>query len=90
METPKRPNYSIVFVILLVSTLTETLVSYLQQETIKIPVLAVSAVFKVLLVLLFFMHLKYDTKLFTYLFIAGCILVIPLILVITIVMPKIV
>lgn len=89
MEAPKRSNYLIVFIILMVSTLTETLVSYLHPEAIKISLLAVMAVLKVALVLLFFMHLRHNSKIFSYLFIAGCILVIPLILVITIVMPMI-
>jgi hypothetical protein len=35
------------------------------------------------------MHLKFDTKVFTYLFVAGCLLSIPLILVIVIVMPQV-
>lgn len=90
MKTTNRPNYSIVFVILLVFTLIETLVSYVPQEAIKIPVLAAFSVVKVLLVLLYFMHLKFDSRIFSYLFIAGCVLVIPLILVIVVVMPLVV
>jgi caa(3)-type oxidase subunit IV len=69
--------------------LIETLVSYIQQAAIKVPTLIVLSVVKAVLVLLYFMHLKFDSKVFSYLFIAGCILVIPLILVIVIVMPQI-
>jgi cytochrome c oxidase subunit 4 len=87
METEKRPNYLMVFVALAVFTGIETLVSYVQQAAIKFPTLVVLSVVKALLVLLYFMHLKFDSKVFSYLFIAGCVLVIPLILVITIVMP---
>ena len=47
------------------------------------------ATVKVSLVLLYFMHLKFDSKIFSYLFIAGCVLAIPLILVIVLVMPLI-
>ena len=90
METEKRPNYLFVFIALAVFTLIETLVSYVQQEAIKFPTLVVLSVVKALLVLLYFMHLKFDSKVFSYLFIAGCILSIPLILVIVLVMPALV
>jgi cytochrome c oxidase subunit 4 len=90
MENAKRPNYLVVFIILGVSTLVETLVSYIQQTTIKLPTLLILSAVKALLVLLYFMHLKFDSKWFTYLFIPGCILVIPLILIIMVVMPLIV
>ena len=89
METAKRPNYLFIFIALAVFTLIETLVSYVQQAAIKVPTLIVLSVVKALLVLLYFMHLKFDSRLFSYLFVAGCILSIPLILVIVIVMPQI-
>jgi len=89
METEKRPNYLFVFIALAVFTLIETLVSYVQQEAIKFPTLVVLSVVKAVLVLLYFMHLKFDSKVFSYLFVAGCILSIPLILVIVLVMPAI-
>lgn len=90
METETRPNYLFVFIILAVFTVTETLVSYVQQNAIKFPLLMLSTVIKVTLVLLYFMHLKFDSKVFRYLFIGGCILSIPLILILTLVMPSIV
>lgn len=89
MTAEKRPNYLLVFIALAAFTLIETLVSYIQQEAIKFPTLVVLSVVKVVLVLLYFMHLKFDSKVFSYLFIAGCVLAIPLILVITIVLPMI-
>jgi len=89
METKKRPNYLYVFIALAAFTLIETLVSYVQQEAIKLPTLIVLSVIKVVLVLLYFMHLKTDSKVYAYLFIGGCLLAIPLILVIMIVMPTI-
>jgi len=85
--THRRANYLGIFVILIVLTLVETLVSYVQQEAIKFPVLIILSVIKAVLVLLYFMHLKFDSRLYTYLFIAGCALVIPLVLVMTLVMP---
>jgi len=89
METAKRPNYLFIFIALAVFTLIETLVSYVQQAAIKVPTLIVLSVVKALLVLLYFMHLKFDSKVFSYLFVAGCVLSIPLILIIVIVMPVI-
>jgi len=85
----KRANYLGVFIILILLTLIETLISYVQQETIKFPILIGLSVIKAALVLLYFMHLKFDSRLFAYLFITGCVLSIPLILVMTIVMPQI-
>ncbi len=89
MESAKRPNYLFIFIALAVLTLIETLVSYVQQESIKFPTLVILSVIKVVLVLLYFMHLKSDSKVYSYLFIAGCILSIPLILVMLVVMPMI-
>jgi len=89
MERAKRPNYLFVFITLAVFTLIETLVSYIQQTAIKLPTLITLSVVKAVLVLLYFMHLKFDSEVFSYLFIAGCILSIPLILVIVLVMPAI-
>jgi len=89
MESEKRPNYFSIFIALAVFTLIETLVSYVQQEAIKVSTLVVLSVIKVVLVLLYFMHLKTDSKIFSYLFIAGCVLSIPLILILTIIMPMV-
>jgi cytochrome c oxidase subunit 4 len=89
METAKRPNYLFIFIALAVFTLIETLVSYVQQAAIKVPTLVALSVVKAVLVLLYFMHLKFDSKLFSYLFIAGCVLVIPLILAMVLIMPAI-
>ena len=86
--TTERPvNYLGIFILLAVLTLVETLVSYLQQAAIKFPVLIALSLVKAVLVSLYFMHLKFDSRIFSYLFIAGCLLSIPLILVVLIVMP---
>jgi cytochrome c oxidase subunit 4 len=90
METERRPNYLLIFILLAAFTLIETLVSYVQQEAIKFPTLVVLSVVKAVLVLMYFMHLKFDSKVFSYLFIAGCVLAIPLILVLVVVMPMLV
>jgi cytochrome c oxidase subunit 4 len=89
MADERRPNYLWVFIALAAFTFIETLVSYVQQTAIRVPTLLVLSVVKVVLVLLYFMHLKTDSKVYGYLFIAGCVLAIPLILVLMIVMPQI-
>lgn len=86
----RRANYFGVFLLLAGFTLVETLVSYVQQEAIKLPVLLGLSALKAVLVLLYFMHLKFDSRIFSYLFIAGCALSIPLILVMMVVMPSLV
>lgn len=83
----RRVNYLGIFILLAVLTLVETLASYLQQTTIKFPLLIVLSLVKAVLVLLYFMHLKFDSRVFSYLFIAGCILSVPLIIVMIFVMP---
>ncbi len=85
--TGRRANYLGVFIFLLVATLIETLVSYIPQAAIRFPVLIGLSATKAVLVLLYFMHLKFDSRLYAYLFMAGCVLAIPLILIMTIVMP---
>jgi len=88
--TTERPaNYLGIFILLAVLTLIETLASYLQQAAIKLPVLIALSLVKAILVLLYFMHLKFDSRIFSYLFIAGCVLSIPLMLVMMFVMPVI-
>jgi cytochrome c oxidase subunit 4 len=85
--TKRRANYFGIFILLAGFTLVETLVSYVQSEAIRFPVLIAFSAAKAVLVLLFFMHLKFDSRVFSFLFIAGCLLSIPLILVMTLVMP---
>jgi len=87
--TQRRANYLGVFILLAVFTVIETLLSYLPEESIKAPLLVGISVLKAVLVLLYFMHLKFDSRVFSYLFIAGCALTIPLILIMVIVMPAI-
>jgi len=87
-QITQRPvNYLGIFILLAVFTLIETLASYLQVTAIKFPVLIALSLVKAILVLLYFMHLKFDSRVFSYLFIAGCVLTIPLIIVMMFVMP---
>jgi caa(3)-type oxidase subunit IV len=66
-EEQRRPNYLLVFLGLGLLTLAEVGVSYL--SIIKLPILLALASAKVALVAMFYMHLKTDSKWYTYLFI---------------------
>ena len=85
--TERSVNYLGIFILLALFTLVETLASYLQQTAIKFPLLIALSLVKAVLVLLYFMHLKFDSRIFSYLFMAGCLLSVPLILVMIFVMP---
>jgi cytochrome c oxidase subunit 4 len=81
-----HPRYGIVFLILAVFTGLEVGASYLPGP-LKIPVLAVLAITKAALVLLYFMHLKFDARVYAFFFVIGIVLALPIILIITLVMP---
>jgi len=78
VETPKEvekrshPNYVGVFIILGVLTLIEIGVTYLPLP--RIPVLVPLAILKAALVALYYMHLKFDRRVFTALFAMGLIM----------------
>jgi caa(3)-type oxidase subunit IV len=76
--------YVVVFVILTLFTLMETGVAYLPDlpEGVRIGVLGFLAATKASLVLLYFMHLKSDYRLFALPFALGVVLVVPLILIV--------
>jgi cytochrome c oxidase subunit 4 len=83
-----HPAYNLVFLALAVFTALEVGASYLPHG-VKIPILVILAATKVTLVLLFFMHLKYDRPIFSAPLIIGAILAIPIVLIIVLVMPMI-
>jgi cytochrome c oxidase subunit 4 len=64
-----KPNYLGVFIALVVLTATEVLVTYLPVP--RLPVLIPLSITKAVLVVLFYMHLKYDRRLFSGLFLIG-------------------
>ncbi len=76
--TPRKPNYVGVFGVLAVLTLLEVGVTYLPVP--RVPVLVPLALIKAGLVALFYMHLKYDRKIFGAIFGAGLLMGIGLIL----------
>lgn len=81
-----RSPYLTIFIILAVFTGLEIGASFL-PEGIKIPVLILLAITKASLVLLYFMHLKSDSRLYAAMFAIGLVLIIPLVLVMSLVMP---
>ncbi len=66
-----KKQYSLVFGILLVLTLTTTWVSYIDLGKLNVVVALVIAVVKSMLVVLFFMHVYWSTKLTKLVVVAG-------------------
>ncbi|HSB00849.1 MAG TPA: cytochrome C oxidase subunit IV family protein [Anaerolineales bacterium] len=81
-------RYWVVFAVLAIFTGLEVVVGYLAAlpQAIRIAVLIFLAVVKVALVLLYFMHLRFDSRLFALPFGLGLVLAIPIILIISITM----
>jgi cytochrome c oxidase subunit IV len=73
-----RRTYVLVFVALAVLTAVEIGVTYLPLP--RVPVLVPLALFKAGLVALFYMHLKYDKRVFALVFLAGLLMGVGLIL----------
>jgi cytochrome c oxidase subunit 4 len=86
VRTQTRSPYLVIFVILGVFTGLEVGASQLPVN-IKIPALIVLAVVKASLVVLYFMHLKSDSRVYAGFFLVAFILIIPLVLIMTLVMP---
>jgi cytochrome c oxidase subunit IV len=79
METPQEsptktshPNYVGVFIILAVLTAAEIGVTYLPLP--RVPILVPMAILKAALVVMFYMHLRFDRPIFTTLFVFGLII----------------
>lgn len=65
----KKPNYWMVFIVLTVITIAEVGVTFLPIP--RVPVLVPLALLKAILVVLYYMHLKFDSRVFTALFSLG-------------------
>ncbi len=82
----KHPNYLGVFVILGILTVTEVIVAQTLAESIRIPILLLLAVAKGVLVALYYMHLKFDSRIFAFFFgMAIFLLAIPFVLILLLV-----
>ena len=67
--------YAIVGLILAVITLVEFLIFYVESlGVLLIPIMLILSLMKFVIVVAFFMHLRFDNKLLTYLFFAGFLL----------------
>ena len=67
--------YAIVGLILAVITLVEFLIFYVESlGVLLIPIMLILSLMKFVIVVAFFMHLRFDNKIFTYLFFAGFLL----------------
>jgi cytochrome c oxidase subunit 4 len=68
---PSRATYLKVFAWLAVFTVIELALSFVPVEEIKIPGLVLFAVTKATLVVMFYMHLRYDRRLYTVILLTG-------------------
>jgi cytochrome c oxidase subunit 4 len=87
-RAPARPAFHLVFIALAVLTAIEVGVSYL-APAIKIPVLVVLSATKAVLVALYFMHLKFDPRIYVWPFVIGLVVIIPIVLILAVVMPHV-
>jgi caa(3)-type oxidase subunit IV len=90
-DQPRSVTFGVVFGILAIFTILEVFVAYLPTlpQGIKIALLIFLAVVKVGLVLLYFMHLKFDSRIFALPFALGLILAIPITLIMTLTMTSV-
>ncbi len=73
----RRPNYFLVLIFLVVFTAVEVAVSY-TTGGFRVPLLLILAFTKAALVILYFMHLRFDSRIYAYWFLLGLVLIIPL------------
>lgn len=78
-----HPNYLLVFLSLAVLTALEVGVTYVPQIP-QAPTLLAMSFFKAMLVIMYFMHLRYDSKWFAFIFFVPFVLVIPMLIVLRI------
>jgi len=80
-----HPNYLLVFVSLAVLTAIEVVITYVPLlEPVLTPILLVLSFFKAILVILYFMHLRFDSRWYSFIFFVPFLLVIPMIIVLLI------
>lgn len=71
-DHPSDKQYVMVALVLAAITLAEVLVYYVESlEGLLVPILAVMSILKFALVVLWFMHLRFDSRLFRRLFFTG-------------------
>jgi cytochrome c oxidase subunit 4 len=78
---PTSGDYFKIAIVLVIITLIEVGIFYIEQlGRWMIPILLVLSSGKFALVVMYYMHLKFDNKIFTYMFIAGLVLAISVIM----------
>jgi cytochrome c oxidase subunit 4 len=80
------PRYAWVFAALVILTALEVGASYLPAG-VRLPILLVFALAKALLVVLYFMHLRFDKRIYAGLLLIGVLLVSLLIVIVAVVVP---
>jgi caa(3)-type oxidase subunit IV len=87
-EPMPEPKYWVVFVLLAIFTALEVVIASFSSLSsgLRITLLVLIAAVKVALVVLWFMHLKFDSKIFALPFVLGLVLMMPSILIITLTM----
>src|SRR5512140_2700706 len=87
-EPTPEPKYWVIFVLLAVFTALEVAAASFASLNpgVRVGILVFLAVVKVALVVLFFMHLRYDRSIFALPFVLGLVLMIPSVLIITLTM----
>jgi cytochrome c oxidase subunit 4 len=73
---PSDGNYVLIAFALMVLTAAEVAASYLDFGSFLIPLLIIMMSIKFLVVVFYFMHLKFDNRIFTWLFFTGLVLAI--------------
>jgi caa(3)-type oxidase subunit IV len=76
----RKPNYLLVFAALAVMTAIEVTVTYIPGVPL-VPVLLTMSFAKAMLVILYFMHLRFDSRWFGFVFFVPFLLVTPLLIV---------
>ena len=74
-DHPTTGFYWMIGIILAVLTFVEVAVYYIAAfEPVEVPLLVVLSTAKVILVMMYFMHLKFDSRVFTWVLMAGVVL----------------
>ena len=83
-QANRNPVFTVIFAVLAIFTLLEIGSAYLSglPSGVRIGLLAFLAIVKVVLVLMYFMHLRFDDRMFAMPFALGLVLIVPIILVI--------
>ncbi len=67
----KHPNYVVIFIVLGVLTVLEVVVAQTIPGAIRVPILLLTAAAKGALVALYYMHLRFDSRIFAFFFAAA-------------------